>query len=222
MWSLSFEFWYYTIFGLWFYRQHTFKGLLLPLAACLVAGPKILLMMPLWLAGVMAYRLPRPQVRAETAWLLVSAGLLGAAGMALYLPPFPYGIGPPLFFAGQFLSDWFTGLFISLALWILPSANPSKVSGSWIDKFRKVADLTFPIYVLHYPLLILWQGIFKQRPYDAGQLAGALVMVLLVAAAIGLVLERQRPVWAKFFKWLLNRAYHAVNPTNYYPGQSSS
>ena len=47
LWSLSFEFWYYLIFGLWFFNGKGWKSWLLALGACVVAGPKILLMMPI-------------------------------------------------------------------------------------------------------------------------------------------------------------------------------
>ena len=140
-----------------------------------------------------------------------------------YLPPFPFSIGfPPLFFACQFLTDWVTGIFLAVALWILPSDTSFDIRASWIGKFRQVADLTFPIYVLHNPLLILWRGTFEHHFNGAANLAVALVTVLLITAAIGIGLEKQRIVWVKFFKWLLNRVYYAVNTTTIYPKQSPS
>ena len=203
LWSLSFEFWYYIIFGLWFYRRSGRAGLLLPIGACLIAGPKIILMLPIWLAGVVAYRLPRPQLRASQAWLLAVAGLLGAAIAVEYLPPFPFGIGDaPLFYAGQFLTDWVVGLFVAGALWILPTPAVPTVSTRLVNWIRLLADLTFPIYVLHQPALILWRAIFGQRLNDPAQLLVALTSVLAVVVVLSLLLERQRPAWTRFFKWL--------------------
>jgi peptidoglycan/LPS O-acetylase OafA/YrhL len=204
LWSLGFEFWYYLIFGCWFYRPASIKGLLVPAIACLIAGPKILVMMPLWIAGMVAYRMPRPYLPPLTAWALVGVSLLGAGLLVLNLPPFPFRLGyAPFFFAGQFLTDWASGLFVAVALWILPSATVGK-GPVWIGHFRQIADLTFPLYVLHFPLLVLWQGFFGRHLYNAWQMALALFATLIIASLLGLVLERQRSSWVNIFKLLLD------------------
>ena len=207
LWSLSFEFWYYTIFGLWFYRAHSRIGLLLPIAACLIAGPKILLMLPIWLAGVVAYRIPRPGIKPSLAWILIGSALFTAGMAVAYLPPFPTGIGyAPLFFASQFLTDWVVGVFIALALWLLPVPKPNPQSAKWVGWLRRLADLTFPIYVLHNPLLALWQAVVEKKQNDVGQLIQVLLFALITSAILGIILEKQRPIWTKLFKWLLQPA----------------
>ena len=206
LWSLSFEFWYYMIFGLWFCTGRGWRSWLLALAACLVAGPKILLMMPIWLMGCAACLLPRPALRAPLRWAGVALALGAAAFVVARVPPWPYPIGvPPFFFANEFVTDTASGLCVAIALWLLP-AGPSAVAGGPIDRFRALADLTFPIYVLHFPLLILWRVCFGLRVEDRGQYALALTSVLIVAAILGLVLERQRPRWRRAFAWLFAAA----------------
>jgi peptidoglycan/LPS O-acetylase OafA/YrhL len=206
LWSLSYEFWYYAIFGLWFFRKGGWKSFLLPVAGCLIAGPKILLLMPVWLSGFVAYRLPAPKnFRPAISWLLIAVSLGIAAIAGANLMPYPLPIGhSPFFFANQFLTDWVIGIFIAIALWLLPSGKTTAVSSKGVKGFRKVADLTFSIYVLHNPLLALWRAVFGQNMYDQGQLIIALVTVLIFAVIIGLFLESQRMVWVHFFKWLLN------------------
>ena len=214
IWSLSFEFWYYAIFGLWFYRRPGRAGLLAPIAACLIAGPKILLMMPIWLAGVIAYRIPRPQLPPLRAWLWVGSLLLTAGITAALLPALPFDIGQrPLFFAGQFMTDWVVGLFVAGSLWLLPTSAAPVPAAGWVSRIRQAADLTFPIYVLHYPLLILWRGLWGKRLHDESQMLLALTSVLVVATLLGLLLERQRPAWVRLFKWLLRpRQQQAQQP----------
>ena len=204
LWSLSFEFWYYTIFGLWIFRRGGWVSWLLPLAACLIAGPKILLMMPVWLSGYAAYSLPRPTIKPAVAWLLVLAGV-GSTYFALGLiPSIPYKIGyKPLYYANQFATDWLIGLFVAFTLWILPTGNQQSTEHNWTGLFRQVADLTFPLYVLHFPLIILWRGIFGFEVNNGVQMWQALASVVVVSAIIGLILEKQRPLWSKFFKWAL-------------------
>lgn len=202
LWSLSFEFWYYMIFGLWFCTGRGWRSWLLALAACLVAGPKILLMMPIWLMGCAAYLLPRPAVKPPLQWAGVALALAAAAIVVAWVPPWPYPIGTaPFFFANEFATDTAAGLCVAVALWLLPSGRPA-VPGGVVDRFRALADLTFPIYVLHFPLLILWRVLFGLRVEDHGQYVLALGSVLVVAAILGLALERQRPRWSRAFAWL--------------------
>jgi len=205
LWSLSFEFWYYAIFGLWFFRKPGWRSWLFVLAACLFAGPKILVMMPVWLSGYLAYRLPRPPLTHSKAWVMVFICLFIAWLCITFIPFIPYKIGyKPLYYANQFVTDWIIGIFVSCALWILPVGNDLRSGVKWTKVFRKIADLTFPLYVLHFPLLILWRCLFGYKTNDVVQLWEAMISVLIASALIGVVLEKQRFLWSRFFKWFLN------------------
>jgi peptidoglycan/LPS O-acetylase OafA/YrhL len=132
-------------------------------------------------------------------WAGVVLALGVAAVVVARLPPWPYPIGTaPFFFANEFVTDTAAGLCVAIALWLLPTGRPA-VPGGMVDRFRVLADLTFPIYVLHFPLLILWRVIFGLRVEDHGQYVLALGSVLVVAAMLGLVLERLRPRWSRAF-----------------------
>ncbi|RFZ85784.1 acyltransferase [Mucilaginibacter terrenus] len=204
LWSLSFEFWYYVIFGLWFFRSRSRFSYILPIIALLIAGPKILLMMPIWLAGYAAYILPRPSVNKHTAWWLVSI-LFFVAFLALrHIPSFPYIIGyKPLYFANQFVTDWIIGMLVAAALWMLPTTQQQSTESKSVKMMRKAADLTFPLYILHFPLMVLWRAIFGYKAEDALQMWEVILSVLLASTLLGLLLEKQRPFWSRLFKRLL-------------------
>lgn len=214
LWSLSYEFWYYTIFGLWFYRGAKVKSLLFPLIACLIAGPKILLLMPIWLVGFAAYRLPTPRVTAGVAWLIVFGFVFVSGLVVINLPEIPYKLGyKPFFYANRFVTDWITGVLFAVAVWFLPAAT--SVSGTergWVKGFRAVADLSFPLYILHYPLLILWRALFGWRLNDIGQMCMAIIGITVAAGVIGLFLERQRGLWIQFFKWIIGKVKPLPSP----------
>ena len=207
LWSLSYEFWYYVIFSCFFFRKNnTAKSFLLPLLACLIAGPKILVMMPIWLSGNYAYRLKLPQISDAYAWPIVFVCLLTGLLLVLYLPGIPRPLGdPPLFYASQFITDFIAGFFIGLALWIMPAKHSAVriKEGNWIKMVRKFADLTFPIYVLHMPLLVLWRAIFFKSLYSYPEMYTALLADLIICILLGLVLEKYRYVWAVLFTRIL-------------------
>ena len=78
-WSLNYEAWYYAIFGAWTYLPRASRA---PVAILLslIAGPKILLLMPCWLLGVLVYRtMQRRRVSEKTAVLLWICSLVAAA-----------------------------------------------------------------------------------------------------------------------------------------------
>ncbi|WP_028295682.1 acyltransferase family protein [Olivibacter sitiensis] len=203
LWSLSFEFWYYLIFGFWFYKGKGILGWLVLILVCLLAGPKILAMMPIWVFGCLAYRLPKPNLKFSFNWFLFVLLLVIAILLMLYLKPIPKGIGAsPFYFANQFITDWIVGLIIAIAIWLIPNKefNSVQISKSFISNFRKIADLTFPIYVLHLPLLLLFRTIVPFEKYNMIQYIFGVTVVLGVACILGLLIEKQRIVWVNLWK----------------------
>ncbi|WP_046242985.1 acyltransferase family protein [Hymenobacter terrenus] len=207
LWSLSYEFWYYLIYGLWFYRAANRKTWWWLAAASLIAGPKILLLMPIWLCEVWAFRLPKPGLVVRYGWVLVGLFLLLAGLAVAYLPALPGAVGAaPLFMTAQFATDWVVGGLVGLAIWSLPGGHPA-LSHGWVKPLRRAADLSFPLYVLHFPLIVLWRVVFGWRVNDLQQMWQVVLGVGLVAGGLGVLFENQRPRWIRFFEWLL----HSIN-----------
>ena len=209
LWSLSFEFWYYVIFGVWFCTGRRWKSWLLAMAACLVAGPKIVLMMPIWLMGCAAYWLPRPRTSRGMAWVGVALAFAIAVWVIEVVRPWPFYIGvAPLYFANQFATDWAAGIFVAAGLWLVPASHLRSalaLPSVLVARVRTAADLTFPIYVLHFPLLVLWRVVVGTRVGNSAQYALAVSAVLLFSCALGVLLERQRSRWTQLFRWLGKR-----------------
>ncbi|PRY55602.1 peptidoglycan/LPS O-acetylase OafA/YrhL [Arcticibacter pallidicorallinus] len=200
LWSLSYEFWYYIIFGLFFFRKKSLKWLLAGLLACVVAGPKILLMMPIWLFGYLSYKFS-PGIEKKSSWLLFLSFLVAAGASFVFLPAWPGKLGnAPLFFSGQFITDIIEGIFIALSLTFMPTGGTSVAK--LIRPIRRAADLTFPIYVLHFPLLILYDSLSDQAVAHSHQLIVPTIAVLIACIIIGLILERYRRVWDTAFHTL--------------------
>ncbi|MCY7421223.1 MAG: acyltransferase [Chitinophagaceae bacterium] len=203
LWSLSFEFWYYAIFGLFYFKGAGKKSLILPLLACLIAGPKILLMMPIWLLGYFAYRIPKQAISKSTSIVLMIIAFILAGLAVRYLVPFPYPLGTyPFHFASQFLTDFVIGCCFAFGLWVMPGFHEVPINNRIVSWVRKWADLTFPIYVFHFPLFILWQALFSNNPVFYNVWV-AILFVLLTCSVLGLMLDKQRKYWNMFFKWLI-------------------
>lgn len=205
LWSLGYEFWYYVIFGLWFYRKSGWLFYLPAIAACLFVGPNILLMFPIWLAGCFVYNLPRPKIKERQAWLLIFIALALFCITIAIIPLTPNAVGPkPFFWAGQFLSDWVACIFIAFALWILPTGKEFKIPSKWAILYRKFADLTFPVYVLHYPMLVLFHALLNFKADNILQFSEVTISVLLISTVAGILIEKQRFYFSVFFKSILN------------------
>lgn len=207
-WSLSYEFWYYIIFGLFFFKNKSIKWLIAGLFACVFAGPKILLMMPIWLFGYLSYKYS-PSIKKSSSWLLFVLFLVTAGVSIILLPAWPGKLGnAPLFFSGQFITDTITGIFIALSLTVMPTGGTSVAK--IVRPIRKAADLTFPIYVLHFPLLILYDSLSGQSVSHANQLVVPTLVVLLACILIGLMLEKYRRIWDAGFQTMFNVRAHLL------------
>lgn len=211
LWSLSYEFWYYVIFGLLFYYGRTKKGIILTIIACVVAGPKILLLMPIWIFGMMFYFISKKHINIKKSWTSVFIILGIAASLVVYLPAMPFELGfKPLFFANQFLKDWLVGAVFTFTLVFVPDEDIS-MKESFVIKIRKIADLSFPLYILHYPILVLWQAIFVRKANDIVQMCEAMITAIILSILIGGVLERKRYKWIEFFEKIVNHFKILVN-----------
>lgn len=214
LWSLGYEFWYYMIFGLWFFRRRGLRSLILPATACFIAGPKILLLFPVWLIGYLAYSIPMPEVPKRTSFFL--AGLCFILGLAvpLYIPDLPLHDGSkPLYFSAQFFTDLMTGLFIGLALWLIPQGESKPTV--FLNKYLRLpADLTFAVYALHYPLMILWKAFFQRQLRHASEIWEPALVILLISVATGYLLEKSRYRWNEVFSVLFSRIKTRLYKTN--------
>ncbi|WP_189044148.1 acyltransferase family protein [Aliidongia dinghuensis] len=208
-WSLSFEAWYYALFGVLTYAPRRWRLPALAVGAC-IAGPKILLLMPIWLMGVAIcrarIRLPRPvaavlfglSILLALAFVLSGASIAIRNAMAVYLPAL---IGS-LHGANQFVGDILLGLIVSVNF--VAASNLA----SWLASLRRIkgpcrsaASFTFSIYLYHMPLFSLIWGVLGVHSAMAAFPALAAGIV-----ALGLVTERQLPLWrgwaARAASWL--------------------
>lgn len=173
-WSLGYEFWYYAIFAAAFYFTGKVR-ILLVTAALLIAGPKILLLFPIWLMGAWTYYFnQRQKISIAQGWLLfvlpfvlyVGVKVLGLDKLAMEFTKALFNTDNAfslLGFSDEFLISYLYGvLFVMNFIGIYAVAPYVEKYLSVFEKpIRYWAGLTFSIYLLHYPLLTFFSAVYS-------------------------------------------------------------
>ncbi|HEV2678400.1 MAG TPA: acyltransferase [Aliidongia sp.] len=204
-WSLSFEVWYYALFGLWAYLHGRVRVLAL-LACAAMAGPKILLLMPVWLFGAAIYH---ARFRLSGAGARALFGVTLAAGLLFFwfdcsvklrdlaFVTWP-GFMATLHGANQFIGDTLLGLIVSAHFVAVANLRGSPAVQRAKAPLKLASSFTFSIYLYHMPLFALLWGAFGLR-------SPAIIFLFLGLAiiAIGMVTERKLAAWRGLIRRLI-------------------
>ncbi|MDB5361782.1 MAG: acyltransferase [Rhodospirillales bacterium] len=162
-WSLGYEAVYYVLYALVLWGGR-FRWAWAALAA-VAAGPKILLLLPLWVLGVGTYHaIKAEKLNRARGYLLVAATVaayvlflvLGAkAALDRLVLGWRPDMGLLLSNSDEFLSNYVTGvLFSGLLIGLAAVARDLAVPLYRLQKpIRALAGLTFTLYLFHYPLV---------------------------------------------------------------------
>jgi peptidoglycan/LPS O-acetylase OafA/YrhL len=208
-WSISYEFWYYIMFWVVCYVGGIKKYLGIAIVA-LIAGFKILLLLPVWFLGVLAYKLSgKIIISAKLARVLFAFSLLGVLWMSFFSDiiffehKFPYG-SSPLFFSSQFLFDWGYGFILALNIYTFNlSSFVVKIPPSVEITIKYLSSITFSLYLFHIPLLCFIAATLKYNKSSYLQIIPILAGVVFVINLLSLVTEKQRGFFKKLFSKLL-------------------
>lgn len=157
-WSLNYEVWYYVIFGAWLFVRR-YRWLWLGLAL-LLAGPKILMLMPVWLMGVALYRRMPTFSRGLALCIFVATVAITAAmcwlDVSEHSRAWLYRVIPPFWrahYSSQFLYDIVLGVVVSFNFAAVASLGTSFSALGVIERpIRYLATFTLSLYVFHAPL----------------------------------------------------------------------
>lgn len=163
-WSLCYEVLYYALFGVAVFAKSLWRyaGLLI---VGLVAGPKVLLLLPCWLLGVYAYRWRDRLVLSPTVAVVVGFVLPVVVLVLLNKT----GFGPStrawmdvlienrkdrLEFSADFLIDYVTAALVAINLYAARFI-PFKFPIGAVAFFKGGANISFTLYLMHLPLIYL-------------------------------------------------------------------
>lgn len=161
-WSLVYEVWFYAIFGAaYFLKGRTRIAAVLLL--CVVAGWRILLMMPIWwLGAALARRGGAPFMAPERAVLIALGGVL-AMILADAFSVVAYRLmvmlhdpaGYDLRYSLYFLTDWVFA--IGIAMLFIAARPLAEAARPLLERFQHqilwLSGLSFSLYLFHWPML---------------------------------------------------------------------
>jgi len=214
-WSLCYEFWYYVLFAIVTFTSGRTRVLLAG-AVMLLLGPKILLLAPVWVAGVVLFR---------WQWLSTLKPLPGALLFAASWPAYwlfhQYGmteagsqwllrlVGPDLHhqmaFSKFFITDYLLALivlanFAGMRALADVAARPLRLIEPVI---RPLAAYTFSAYILHQPLMQFYAAMIDGDPGRPWFYAGTMLATFATIGVLGSVTEQQRHHWRHAIRKLL-------------------
>lgn len=222
-WSLGYEFWYYAIFGSWMLLRGRARlwGALL---CALCAGPRIVAFMPLWLAGVLAYKLGATwsPSRAGARTMFLVAGFCVVALLAFGNPLAEGRFGLlgslqdrflDLRVGRLFLGDMYrlpADLLLAAVFGLMLATAGAALDGVvFPDRMartvRYLAGATFSLYLFHAPLLVFFVAWVKVDRHSAPGLLAVGAAVLVACLALSHLSERHVSRWRAFFLKLLER-----------------
>lgn len=213
-WSLCYEVWYYALFGAAVYLRGGLRIALLIVFA-LLAGPRILLLLPIWLVGVvLALSPPARRTGPLAGLLLLAAGLAGAwFHTAVVLPGWhlmqaltaPFEL--QLSYSRFALSDLLLAGAVATAFAGLRPLT-TRWPAAWLAlerPARLLAGFSFTLYLFHWPLLLLAKTVGLVAGHSKPAFAVGILAMIGVSYAISLVTERQRD---RARRWLEALASH--------------
>lgn len=204
-WSLSFEFWYYAIFAAAVYLRGLRRVICL-ICLSLIAGPKILVGLPIWLLGAGTYeafkRLPKCGPRLGFLIWLTSIGL-ALAFSYFHVYDFLTSHFPET--AQRAAHEWFVNFWpASYLIGIIFAINIFGFFGFsesiyWLllkisAPIKWAAGISFGLYLFHYPLMYLVKAALWSFGIVEGYLFVVLVYLLpfLISAYFAVVCERNK------------------------------
>lgn len=206
-WSIPFEFWYYALFGSFFFLNGLQKWIA-TLFIGLIAGPRILAMLPIWLLGVLAQqrneRSPPFPMAVSGALSLSTALLLLAMLQWDVTHKGQWHLGPIQ------INNWWWDLIFGLLSAIHIRAVHGLLTNlhlHWPDwsiaALKRLAGSTLALYLLHLPLLSFLNALAHHFGGARAWTFAYLVAPILISLTLGYRLENTKHIWRRWLSRLL-------------------
>lgn len=219
-WSLCYEVWYYVLFAIMTFTSGK-KRYYLSALLCVILGPKILLLFPIWYLGVFIYRnntlkTIKPLL-GLALWAISTAMIYAfhASNIQYHLADQLLGIVGSewyalLTFSKYFLSDYLLAPLIAL------NFVGARACISYAERFllaiRPVvvylSGFTFILYLVHQPLLQFFAALIDGNPQDQSFYYSVVTLTILAIWALGFITEGRKLLWKNTFRTMIDFATH--------------
>lgn len=206
-WSLCYEVWYYAIFGLALFATGRYRWLWI-LLACVVAGPAILLLFPLWLLGSWlarnGHRLVPSRSVSLAVWLatMIAFVCFNLSGVDTAIKTFMHEHIPGYwrFEASQFfVTDYLMGLLVALNFAAFRGLGEHATKAmAWLKgPVVYLAGFTFSLYLYHRPMTQFVGHFFPNREHNVAASVLYLAVIVGICLLLGAITEKRKHVFRK-------------------------
>lgn len=205
-WSLGFEVWYYIIFGAFLFSPPRWR-LLIMISLILFIGPKVIIMAPTWIMGVVSYKIATEiKITRALSWTMLLLPLPLVVLFEItrgntYLQPFM-----ALTLTSERLISVYQDYILSLlfSAHLIGFSSLSDNFGNFLSKYktpiRWIAGSTFSIYLFHMPILHFLAAA-SPFPIGAPETMGLLLASTLpICFLFAEISERRKETW----RWLIS------------------
>ncbi len=200
-WSLGFEVWYYAIFAAFWFSRGPTRYILTP-ALCLIAGPRILALFPIWIGGFALYHMSRTRLMTP-GWGLL---LFGATiSVPLLMLAQTIHSGPHM--GNSLIVRYAVALVFALNIIAVQSAGGyfSGLLKSLEKPINWFAGMTFSLYLYHLPVAQFLTTTISWPPQALATrvtiIAGTFGIVILLA----LLTEHRKNIWRRLIARLFDK-----------------
>lgn len=197
-WSLPYEFWYYMIFWAGIYLKGYKRVISIIVISCLV-GVKILILLPVWLFGVLAYHISQRMNFSNKLLLFlfgITALIIGMLtfywDFSFFSNQFPFG-RPPLFFSSHFVFDWIYGALVAINIGCIGAVSSTIKIPIVIERCIKyLSSITFSLYLYHLPILVFIAAFVPYNKSSYLQVTVILIGLIVIVGILSAITEKRR------------------------------
>lgn len=210
-WSLCYEVWYYVLFGAFFFVRGRLRWPVL-LCLTLVAGPAVVVLLPVWAAGAWLARDGHvlPVLGPGKAALLWAASV--ALVVAINVTEFDVTVRTflklwvPGFWrlegSQRLITDYLVGIALVAHIHAFVCLWPTV--HQWFERQRSwlnaLAGFSFTLYLFHRPITQWWGYVWPNEQRSAVLSVVVAVTIVAICFGISFVTERRLPAWRKLFQ----------------------
>jgi len=205
-WSLTYEWVYYILFGLFYFLKGNYKWFWILLIAAL-AGPSILVLFPVWLLGFALFKyelLNKIEFKQSYYKAILS---VSAIALIIFWGPEVRSLDLPISWVSRksVVGDYFDSVMFVIHLYYCPHLIGliKPVMFKYENIIRWSASLTFALYLFHRPIIQLIAALHDGDKSNFIYRILMLIITFIIVATIGRWCELKKGVLKNNIKKIL-------------------